>query len=139
MSKAQRSPPLCPFCSIDPTVVIAGTELIFAIRDANPVTHLHTLILPRRHVEAYFDLSHQEAIAIDFLLRRIRNDIVAEDKTVEGFNVGINVGTAAGQTILHCHVHLIPRRCGDVRDPWGGIRAIVPGKAHYPDSNARTS
>lgn len=72
------------------------------------------------------------------MLRRIHDDIVGEDKTVEGFNVGINVGTVAGQTILHCHVHLILRRSGDVRDPWGGVRATLPGKARYPDSSART-
>jgi putative (di)nucleoside polyphosphate hydrolase len=138
VSKAHRAQPPCSFCTVDPSVVIAATELVFAIRDANPVTPLHTLVLPRRHVATYFDLSHLEAIAVDVLLRRIRDDIVAEDETVEGFNVGINIGTVAGQTILHCHVHLIPRRRGDVSDPWGGVRAIIPGKARYPDSNAPT-
>lgn len=108
---------------------------MFAIPDANPVTPLHTLVLPRRHVATYFDLSHQETIAVNVVLRRIRDGIVTADKTVEGFNIGINVGAVAGQTIPHCHVHLIPRRRGDVRDPWGGVRAIIPGKAHYPDSN----
>lgn len=124
----------CPFCAIDPSVVIAGSELVFAIRDIHPVTPLHTLVLPRRHVTTYFDLSHQEAIAVDVLLRRLRDAIVSEDKTVEGFNIGINVGTVSGQTIPHCHVHLMPRRRGDVPDPWGGVRAIIPGKARYPAS-----
>jgi ATP adenylyltransferase len=75
-------------------------------------------------------------MGIDELLRRLRGDIVAKDPTVEGFNVGINVGAVAGQTIHHCHVHLIPRRRGDVADPWGGVRAIIPGKAHYPGSDS---
>jgi ATP adenylyltransferase len=75
-------------------------------------------------------------MGIDELLRQLRNDIVKADDTVQGFNVGINIGTVAGQTIHHCHVHLIPRRSGDVPDPWGGVRAIIPGKAHYPGSGS---
>ncbi len=138
MSKVSYSVSSCPFCALNSLVMIAATELVFAIRDVNPVTPLHTLILPRRHVETYFDLSRQEAIAIDVILRRIRDEIVAEDETVEGFNIGVNVGEAAGQTILHCHVHLVPRRLGDVRNPRGGIRAIIPGKASYPNSNPST-
>ena len=125
----------CPFCSIDQSAVVAGNELVFAIRDAYPVTSLHTLVLPRRHVSAYFDLYLPEMMGVDELLRQLRNDIVKADRTVEGFNVGVNVGTVAGQTIYHCHVHLIPRRRGDVADPWGGVRAIIPGKAHYPRSD----
>lgn len=126
----------CPFCSIDPSSVVAGNELVFAIRDAYPVTPLHTLVLPRRHVSGYFDLYLPEMMGIDELLRQLRNDIVKADHTVQGFNVGINIGTVAGQTIHHCHVHLIPRRSGDVPDPWGGVRAIIPGKAHYPGSGS---
>ena len=118
----------CPFCSIDPSSVVAGNELVFAIRDAYPVTSLH--------VSGYFDLYLPEMMGIDELLRQLRNDIVKADHTVRGFNVGINIGTVAGQTIHHCHVHLIPRRSGDVPDPWGGVRAIIPGKAHYPGSGS---
>ena len=138
MARAHRLPQTqCPFCAIDPSVEIAGSELAFAVRDTNPVTPLHTLVLPRRHVATYFDLSRQEAIAVDVLLRRLRDEIVAEDDKVEGFNIGINVGIVAGQTILHCHVHLMPRRRGDVPDSWGGVRAIIPGKARYPAANVR--
>lgn len=125
---------VCPFCTPDSLTVVAGSQLAFAVRDANPVTSLHTLILPRRHVSAYFDLFLPEVLAVDELLRQLRDEITAEDHTVRGFNVGINVGATAGQTIPHCHVHLIPRRRGDVPDPWGGVRAIIPGKAHYPTS-----
>jgi ATP adenylyltransferase len=126
---------VCPFCSIDPAAVVGSTEHVFAIRDANPVTPLHSLVLPQRHVAEYFDLTVVEVIGVDALLRRLRSDIAARDPTVEGFNVGINIGTVAGQTINHCHVHLIPRRRGDVSDPWGGVRAVIPGKAHYPRSD----
>lgn len=124
----------CPFCSIASSAMIAATDLVFALRDAYPVTPLHTLVLPRRHAATYFDLNRQEVMAIDELLRRLRDDILAEDAAVEGFNIGINIGTMAGQTIPHCHVHLIPRRRGDVADPWGGVRAIIPGKARYPNA-----
>jgi ATP adenylyltransferase len=138
VAKALRSlQTRCPFCAFDPSMEIAGSELVFAIRDAQPVTPLHTLVLPRRHVATYFDLNHLEAIAVDMLLRQLRDQIVAQDDTVEGFNIGINVGPVAGQTILHCHVHLMPRRPGDVPDPWGGVRAIIPGKARYPTLDVR--
>jgi ATP adenylyltransferase len=133
------APQRCPFCSTDPSVVVASSDLAFAIRDANPVTPLHTLLLPRRHTATYFDLYLPEIMAIDELLRRVRDDIVVRDQAVEGFNIGINVGTVAGQTVRHCHVHLMPRRRGDVADAWGGVRAIIPGKAYYPRSNSRGS
>jgi ATP adenylyltransferase len=112
----------CPFCSIDRSFIITGNKLVFAIRDAYPMTPLHTLVLPRRHVPDYFDLYLPEMMGIDELLRQLRNDIVKADSTVEGFNVGINVGTVTGQTIRYCHVHLIPRRSGDAPDPWGRAR-----------------
>jgi ATP adenylyltransferase len=127
---------ICPFCSIDPSSVVTGNELVFAIRDTYPVTPLHSLVLPRRHVSGYFDLYLPEMMGIDELLRQLRNDIVKTDHTVQGFNVGIDIGAVAGQTIHHCHVHLIPRRSGDVPDPWGGVRAIIPGKARYPGSGS---
>jgi ATP adenylyltransferase len=122
----------CPFCAVDPSAILLRNAAAFAIRDVNPVTPLHSLVLPRRHVAGYFDLQLPEIVAIEELLRALRIDVAAKDGAVEGFNVGINVGAAAGQTIPHCHVHLIPRRRGDVPDPWGGVRAIIPGKARYP-------
>jgi ATP adenylyltransferase len=122
----------CPFCAVDRSVILMENTMAFAVRDLNPVTPLHTLVLPRRHVAGYFELDLSEVVAIEELLRELWTDIAARDGNVEGFNVGINVGTAAGQTIPHCHVHLIPRRRGDVPDPWGGVRAVIPGKARYP-------
>jgi ATP adenylyltransferase len=128
----QSDPSACPFCRIDASAIVAGNGLAFAIRDLNPVTPLHTLILPRRHVASYFDLTREEATAINELSGRLRDEILANDSGVEGFNIGVNIGAVAGQTIFHCHLHLIPRRHGDVPDPWGGVRAIIPGKARYP-------
>lgn len=122
----------CPFCAVDSAVIVQGNTMAFAVRDTNPVTPLHSLALPRRHVASYFELRPREVAAMEELLRQIWRDIEAEDSNVKGFNVGINIGTVAGQTIPHCHIHLIPRRRGDVADPWGGVRAIIPGRAHYP-------
>jgi diadenosine tetraphosphate (Ap4A) HIT family hydrolase len=89
------------------------------------------LILPRRHVAGYFDLDATEDAAIRGLLTKVRSDILGLDPGIEGFNIGINVGEVAGQTIFHCHVHLIPRRRGDVASPRGGVRAVIPGKANF--------
>ncbi len=125
----------CPFCGMSASHEIAGSDIVFAVRDLYPVTPLHTLVLPRRHVPTYFDLNSDEVLAVDELLRKLRADIAAADASVKGFNIGVNSGAAAGQTIFHCHIHLIPRRRGDVPDPWGGVRAIIPRKARYPASN----
>jgi diadenosine tetraphosphate (Ap4A) HIT family hydrolase len=105
--------------------------LAYGVHDTSPVTPLHTLILPKRHVANYFDLDAKEKGAINELLQQSRLDILALDPSVKGFNIGINVGEVAGQTIFHCHVHLIPRRLGDVANPRGGVRAVIPGKASY--------
>jgi ATP adenylyltransferase len=123
--------PGCVFCTIAPRQVIAANALAFAVRDTSPVTALHTLILPRRHVPSYFDLDAKERHAIDRLIERIRRQIVVSDGSVAGFNIGINVGEAAGQTIFHCHTHLIPRRVGDVANPRGGVRGVIPEKQSY--------
>jgi ATP adenylyltransferase len=119
----------CVFCQIDPTKIIAENDHAFALRDIHPVTALHTLILSRRHVASFFDLSEDEAVAIERLLRSQRQDILTRDPSVGGFNIGINVGEVAGQTIFHCHYHLIPRRKGDVQNPRGGVRWVIPARA----------
>jgi ATP adenylyltransferase len=121
----------CVFCALAPDRILAANEFAFAVRDTAPVTALHTLVLPRRHVADYFDLVPAEDSAIRGLLTKIQADIVSLDAHVEGFNIGVNVGEVAGQTIFHCHVHLIPRRQGDVANPRGGVRAVIPGKASY--------
>jgi diadenosine tetraphosphate (Ap4A) HIT family hydrolase len=128
---AQLNSSRCIFCTIDPGRRVAENELAFAVRDTNPVTPLHTLILPKRHAPTFFDLSEAEARAVEELIRRLRNEIVDTDPAVQGFNIGINVGEAAGQTIFHCHYHLIPRRWGDVANPRGGVRWVIPSKGSY--------
>ena len=123
--------PGCVFCTMAADHRRAENLLAYTVRDTSPVTPLHTLIVPKRHAASYFDLNTEENSAIDKLLEQSRLDIVACDPTVMGFNIGINIGEVAGQTILHCHVHLIPRRIGDVVNPRGGVRAVIPGKALY--------
>jgi ATP adenylyltransferase len=121
----------CPFCEGIADRVIDENLLAFVIRDGYPVTPLHTLVIPKRHVASYFDLTRPETIAIDQLAQQARASIQETDPTVEGFNLGVNDGTAAGQTVAHVHLHLIPRYEGDVDDPRGGIRWIIPTKAAY--------
>ena len=121
----------CLFCEVEEERKTTNNEFAYSIRDGFPVTDLHTLIIPRRHVETYFDLSRDELLACDDLLRKLADRIKEEDPTVEGFNIGINAGAVAGQTIFHCHIHLIPRRNGDVDNPRGGVRHLIPGKGYY--------
>ena len=121
----------CPFCTIPISRIIAGNELAFAIRDGFPVTELHTLVIPKRHIADWFGLTAEELLACDELIKSERERIVAADPSVSGFNIGINAGTSAGQTVFHCHIHLIPRRDGDVANPRGGVRNVIPGMGDY--------
>jgi ATP adenylyltransferase len=121
----------CLFCELPAERVIASNALAFAIRDYYPVTQLHTLVITKRHAATFFDLFEPERRAINQLLEELRIEMVKNDASVCGFNIGINSGDAAGQTIGHAHVHLIPRRQGDVQDPRGGVRGVIPGKAIY--------
>ena len=121
----------CIFCELGAGRIIAENELCVAIRDAFPVTQHHTLVIPKRHVADYFDLHQPERNAIEAMLHEQRELILEHDKTVTGFNVGINAGASAGQTVFHVHVHLIPRRDGDVVDPRGGVRGVIPSKQRY--------
>ena len=97
----------------------------------HPVTDLHTLIIPKRHVASYFDLTRPETIAIDQLAQMTRTAIETADPAVTGFNLGVNDGADAGQTIGHVHIHVIPRRPGDLEDPTGGVRGVIPEKQNY--------
>jgi ATP adenylyltransferase len=115
----------CTFCAIADEKIVAQNRLAYAVRDIIPVTPLHTLILPRRHVPCYFDLETDEKRAIDELLDVTQRAVLADDPDVAGFNIGVNIGKVAGQTIFHCHVHLIPRRPGDAVYPEGGIHAAI--------------
>jgi diadenosine tetraphosphate (Ap4A) HIT family hydrolase/5-methylcytosine-specific restriction endonuclease McrA len=121
----------CVFCDIPDKRIIARNELCIAFRDLYPVTPLHSLIIPRRHVIDYFGLFQPERNAVSQLLDELRSRICAEDPSVTGFNIGMNAGKSAGQTVFHCHVHLIPRRESDVANPEGGVRGVIPGKQHY--------
>jgi len=122
----------CIFCRIpEGREIVAENYYAFAIRDAFPVSEGHTLIIPKRHIADYFDLTHSESIAINELLKECRDNILKSDKTITGFNVGVNAGSSAGQTIMHCHTHLIPRRYGDVKQPRGGVRGVIPEKQKY--------
>ncbi len=123
--------PDCVFCELPSERTIASNTLAFAIRDSYPVTEFHTLVISRRHAATFFDLFEPERRAINQLLVELRSQIVRRDASVSGFNIGMNSGDAAGQTVDHVHVHLIPRRQGDVRDPRGGVRGVIPGKAAY--------
>jgi diadenosine tetraphosphate (Ap4A) HIT family hydrolase/5-methylcytosine-specific restriction endonuclease McrA len=120
----------CLFCNPDRHIV-AENPLAILIEDAFPVTPGHLLAIPRRHVADYFDLRQPERNALQRLLDTGRTQSIADDPTVSGFNIGVNAGAAAGQTILHCHVHLIPRRWGDVANPRGGVRGVLPGRQDY--------
>lgn len=123
-------PLLCPFCSVDAERIAVQNDLALALHDAFPLTPGHTLVIPRRHVADYFGLSPQEQAAIWELVNRVR-ELLALDFEPEGYNLGVNVGPAAGQTVGHAHVHVIPRHQGDTDDPRGGIRWIFPELARY--------
>jgi len=121
----------CLFCQLSADRIVAENELCIAIRDAFPVTPLHTLIIPKRHVSDYFELYQPEVNAVHSLLAEQRQIIQSVDPSVTGFNVGINAGQDAGQTIFHAHIHLIPRRKGDIDQPRGGVRGVIPSKQAY--------
>ena len=121
----------CIFCELPNDRFIDETELSLVLRDAFPVTDLHTLIITKRHVADYFDLTVAEREEIQELLLKHKNLIEIEDRSVTGFNVGNNIGLSAGQTVFHVHTHLIPRRDGDVESPRGGVRGVIPTKQAY--------
>lgn len=131
LSSYQERAEGCVFCELPMERIIAENELCVAIRDGFPVTPMHTLIIPKRHVVDYFDLYQPELNAVHSLLTEQRRQIASDDDTVTGFNVGVNAGSDAGQTIFHVHVHLIPRRTGDVEQPRGGVRGVIPNKQSY--------
>jgi diadenosine tetraphosphate (Ap4A) HIT family hydrolase len=122
----------CPFCSpaVDPRVVAAEGAAV-ALLDAYPVTPGHTLIVPRRHASDFFALTEEERRDLFRLADSIRERMLREDPAITGFNLGMNCGSAAGQTIPHAHLHLIPRRDGDVENPRGGVRGVIPAKQKY--------
>jgi len=119
----------CPFCTPSAPVV-ASNASAFAIRDAFPVSVGHTLIVPRRHFASWFDASDEERRALLELVDRVKLDL-DRDSAPAGYNIGINDGQAAGQTVMHLHVHVIPRFTGDVDEPTGGVRFVIPERGNY--------
>ncbi len=121
----------CLFCTATLEQKIGENRCAFALWDAFPVTPYHALIIPKRHVSDFFELNALEVMDCFELLEQMKREIEERDAHVDGYNVGINIGKAAGQTIFHCHLHLIPRREGDVPNPKGGVRHMIPGKGFY--------
>ena len=121
----------CVFCNIEDSSKIYEDEFFFIIRDGFPVTKLHTLFITQRCIDSYFDLTDDELNRLQKLIKEQKNLILKEDSNVTGFNIGINVGIDAGQTVMHTHIHLIPRRKGDMENPRGGVRGVIPEKQSY--------
>ena len=124
------SAPKCLFCSLPVDQVLIEHPLAIATRDSYPVSKGHTLIIPRRHVASFFETTEDEHQAMMRLLGEARAILDREYKP-DGYNIGVNSGVAAGQTVMHVHMHLIPRYAGDRPDPRGGVRWVLPEKAAY--------
>ena len=123
----------CPFCNLDITTtsnLLFNNDVSISFEDKFPVVKGHTLIVPKRHVPSFFDLTIKEKTECLLMLDEVRKHWLQIDKTITGFNVGFNDGIDAGQTIFHCHIHVMPRRKNDVSNPRGGIRNIIPRKAY---------
>ena len=121
----------CLFCNINESGCSHENNLAYASYDTYPVSKHHCLIIPKKHIKDYFELSKDELIACDELINTVKEEILSKDQSVIGFNLGTNIGKASGQSILHCHFHLIPRRENDVENPQGGVRSVIPNKQHY--------
>jgi diadenosine tetraphosphate (Ap4A) HIT family hydrolase len=120
----------CPFCALPADRIAASNELALVFRDGFPISPGHTLVIPKRHFGSFFDATGDEREAMLTLLDQARRDL-GNELSPDGFNIGINDGAAAGQTVPHLHLHLIPRFKGDVADPRGGVRWVIADKARY--------
>ena len=121
----------CLFCNINESGSAHENDLAYASYDSYPVSEYHCLIIPKRHIKDFFELTNEELIACNDLIKKVKDEILNKDRTVRGFNIGTNAGKISGQSILHCHFHLIPRREGDVENPQGGVRSVIPNKQYY--------
>ena len=121
----------CLFCNSKISGIAHENDLAYASYDTYPVSELHCLIIPKRHVIDYFELTDEELVACNDLIKVIKEEVLIKDKNVKAFNIGTNAGKIAGQSIMHCHIHLIPRREDDVENPQGGVRSVIPQKQHY--------
>jgi diadenosine tetraphosphate (Ap4A) HIT family hydrolase len=128
----------CPFCSLiksdDKSRVVKESSNAVAIKDGYPITKGHSLIIPKRHIQSFFDTTELERQQLLALIDEVKADIDGEFSP-DAYNIGINDGPAAGQTVRHLHIHLIPRYEGDIVDPRGGVRWVIPDKAVYWDIN----
>jgi diadenosine tetraphosphate (Ap4A) HIT family hydrolase len=136
MASSPDEPPTCPFCTLQPDRIFLETDLILGLWDGFPVSPGHALLVPRRHVADWFEASPSEHAALTTAIAQARAAIEAQASRQgrpkpDGYNVGFNAGAAAGQTIFHLHVHVIPRYAGDTENPRGGIRGVIPGKAAW--------
>lgn len=120
----------CPFCGIDEQQQVWSAALVFAFRDEYPVSPGHTLVITGRHVASYFEANASEKAELWRAVDAVKAQLDAE-LAPDGYNVGFNAGAAAGQTVGHLHIHVIPRFRGDVDDPRGGVRGVIPGKQKY--------
>jgi len=123
----------CLFCELPTERVVLENEVALALRDGFPVSPGHTLVIPRRHVASWFEATPEEHRGLLALVARVREQLDAELHP-DGYNLGVNDGEAAGQTVMHLHVHVIPRFRGDVEDPRGGVRGAIPAKQRYEDA-----
>lgn len=131
-SPASQAAPGCPFCQgqLGPRVTAQhGTAC--ALLDGFPVTPMHHLVVPARHTATFFDMTQEEQADALALLELLKTRIQEADGSVTGFNIGMNCGDSAGQTVPHAHIHLIPRRPGDMQDPRGGVRGVIPARQRY--------
>ena len=119
----------CLFCT-EPQGVSLNDKLAYSARDSNAVSPGHTVVIPRRHVASFFELTSEEINACMALINEERK-LLDEEFKPDGYNIGVNIGQAAGQSISHVHIHIIPRYTGDVENPQGGVRHVIPGKGHY--------
>jgi len=124
----------CPFCNIDPSIILGNNDLAVIIPDRHPVASGHCLVVPKRHFPSFFQATTEEKQSFLTCLD-LAKSLVEKDFKPDGYNIGINDGEAAGQTISHLHIHLIPRYEGDASDPRGGIRWVLPDKAPYWEIN----
>jgi diadenosine tetraphosphate (Ap4A) HIT family hydrolase len=121
------APVRSPFCNPIAEDIVARNELCYALRDRFPVSRGHLLVIPFRHTPDFFSMTVEERAAVMALIASCKG-VIEENFSPAGYNIGFNVGTAAGQTVMHCHCHVIPRYVGDVPDARGGVRGVVPGR-----------
>ena len=121
----------CIFCNLPNDRIIHEYKSFYIVRDLYPVTKLHSLIITKRHIPSYFQCNSEEIKEIPIILNTQREELMLEDETITGFNIGMNIGEDAGQTIFHFHMHIIPRRKGDLKNPKGGVRGVIPDNRIY--------